>query len=48
MILMRMIIIMVQQAPKDEKSNSVGERIFSFFLPFLARLIKESRDARKD
>jgi len=31
---------MVQQAPKDEKSNSVGERIFfSFFLPFLARLI---------
>jgi len=40
---------MVQQAPKDKKkSNSVGESIFSFFLPFLTRLIKESRNAEKE
>jgi len=48
MILMSMIIILVQQAPKDKKSNSVGESVFSFFfLSFLTRLIKGSRDAEK-
>jgi len=48
MIFMRMIIIMVKQAPKDKKSNSVGERVFFFFfLSFLTRLIKGSRDKEK-